>query len=133
MSPTAQRRFDFQWRRGHLAALLALCLVASAGLGGRAWRRPREVARRIGVQERRVALARERIDPNTASVASLRRLPGVGPAKAQAIVDFRETHGPVAFRSLGDLERVPGIGPVIAESMGPYVSIPALPGRARQP
>jgi competence protein ComEA len=49
------------------------------------------------------------IEVNTADVQSLQRLPGIGPATAQAIVVERERNGP--FVSFGDLERVPGIGP----------------------
>lgn len=50
----------------------------------------------------------ERIDPNQADVVQLQRLPGVGPARAAAIVRERDAHGP--FATAGDLARVPGIG-----------------------
>jgi competence protein ComEA len=36
-------------------------------------------------------------------------LPGVGPATAQKIIDYRQAHGP--FRTVEELEAVPGIGP----------------------
>jgi competence protein ComEA len=36
-------------------------------------------------------------------------LPGVGPARALAVVRFREANGP--FRAVQDLARVPGFGP----------------------
>lgn len=49
------------------------------------------------------------IDLNTASIAELDSLPGVGPATAQAIVDYRSQHG--HFRSVDDLLNVRGIGP----------------------
>lgn len=49
------------------------------------------------------------VDLNTATVADLDRLPGVGPATAAAIVAYREQHGP--FRTVDDLTEVPGIGP----------------------
>ncbi len=49
----------------------------------------------------------ERIDINRASAAELERLPGVGPALAQRIVAYRETHGP--FRSVEDLANIAGI------------------------
>ncbi len=49
----------------------------------------------------------ERIDINRASAAELERLPGVGPALAQRIVAYRETHGP--FRSVEELANVAGI------------------------
>jgi competence protein ComEA len=52
------------------------------------------------------------LDLNTATAGELDRLPGIGPAKAQAIVAYRDSHGP--FRSGADLAGVPGIGPALA-------------------
>ena len=52
------------------------------------------------------------VNLNLATVQELDRLPGIGPAKAQAIVAYREKHGP--FRSGPDLAGVPGIGPALA-------------------
>lgn len=57
----------------------------------------------------RVELVREKIDPNTASSASLRRLPMIGPVKAEAIVAWRRAGR--AFESAEDLQKVSGIGP----------------------
>lgn len=48
------------------------------------------------------------IDVNTATAEELDALPGIGPVKAQAIVDWRTQHGP--FRYPEDLIRVRGIG-----------------------
>jgi competence protein ComEA len=49
------------------------------------------------------------LDLNTASAEQLDTLPGVGPATAQKIIDYRQAHGP--FRSVEELEAIPGIGP----------------------
>lgn len=49
-----------------------------------------------------------KVDINSADVARLDTLPGVGPATAQRIVTDREANGP--FASVEDLGRVPGIG-----------------------
>ncbi|HUE96978.1 MAG TPA: helix-hairpin-helix domain-containing protein, partial [Longimicrobiaceae bacterium] len=51
----------------------------------------------------------ERIDPNIAPAEQLDRLPGVGPAIADRIVEHRRANGP--FRSLDELGQVRGIGP----------------------
>lgn len=47
------------------------------------------------------------INVNTAGVAELAQLPGVGPKLAQAIIDYRAEHGP--FAGPDDLARVQGI------------------------
>lgn len=49
------------------------------------------------------------IDVNVASEVELQRLPGIGPARAAAIVADREAHG--AFPDVAALDRVRGIGP----------------------
>jgi competence protein ComEA len=61
------------------------------------------------------------VDLNTASVTELDALPGVGPATAQAIVDYRTQHGP--FRSVDDLLDVRGIGPAKLDAIRPLVSV----------
>ncbi len=51
------------------------------------------------------------LDLNTATTAQLQSLPGIGPAKAQRIVRFRDSVG--GFGSVRELGRVPGIGPAL--------------------
>jgi len=48
------------------------------------------------------------VNINTASAAELEELDGVGPATAQAIVDYRTEQGP--FAAIEDIMNVPGIG-----------------------
>lgn len=49
------------------------------------------------------------LDLNTASISELDALPGVGPSKAAAILQYRERQG--RFSTVDELERVPGFGP----------------------
>jgi competence protein ComEA len=61
-----------------------------------------------------------RIDLNNASQAELETLPGVGPARAQAIIAERTTR---PFRVPGDLRRVPGIGEATFQRLAPLVAV----------
>ena len=49
-----------------------------------------------------------KVNINTASATELETLKGIGPSKAQAIIDYRTEHGD--FRSINDLLKVSGIG-----------------------
>jgi competence ComEA-like helix-hairpin-helix protein len=68
------------------------------------------------------------IDPNAAGLQDLQRLPGVGAATAQRIIDERE-RGP--FRTAGDLQRVRGIGPALSARLAEHLTLP--PGPASPP
>ena len=60
------------------------------------------------------------IDPNLADAATLETLPGVGPARALAILEARRRQ---PFRRVEDLERVPGIGPRTVAGMAGSLGI----------
>jgi competence protein ComEA len=61
------------------------------------------------------------LDLNTAGVAELDGLPGIGPVLAQRIVDHRTREGP--FTSVDQLDDVPGIGPAIAAELAELVGV----------
>ena len=61
------------------------------------------------------------VNINRATAAELEKLPGVGPSTAQAIIDYRNSHGP--FASPEDLLNVKGIGPSKFAAMQPLVGV----------
>lgn len=61
------------------------------------------------------------LDLNTATADQLDTLPGVGPATAGAIIEFRTTSGP--FRSVTQLLEVPGIGEAKLARIRPRVRV----------
>ncbi|MCC6301462.1 MAG: ComEA family DNA-binding protein [Gammaproteobacteria bacterium] len=54
-----------------------------------------------------------KLNINEADAAALAGLNGIGKARAEAIIAYRQTHGP--FRSVEDLARVKGIGPAFLD------------------
>ena len=59
---------------------------------------------------------------NAANAAALDSLPGIGPARAASIVQYRAQHGPC--RSVEDLGRVPGVGPAALARLRDRVAVP---------
>lgn len=60
------------------------------------------------------------VNLNTAGAEQLMLLPGIGSAKAEAIVTYRTAH---PLTAIEELKEVKGIGSVLLERMKPYLSI----------
>ena len=60
------------------------------------------------------------IDINQATAAELQRLPGVGPKRAQLIIEERQKR---PFASIEELRRVSGIGAKTLERLRPYITV----------
>jgi len=63
----------------------------------------------------------EKIDINEADIETLSKLPGIGPVKSQAIVDYREKNG--KFNSLIELTNIKGIGKKTLAKLLPYLDM----------
>ena len=78
----------------------------------------------IGVVDENVTLAEEflsEIDINTASVADLDRLSGIGESRAMDIIKYREENG--NFSRIEDIMNVPGIGEKIFEEIKGQITV----------
>ena len=68
------------------------------------------------------------VDLNTATRDELVAVPGIGPTKAQAIVDHRTANGP--FKSVDDLRDVKGFRGKLVERLRPELTVAAAPVKA---
>jgi len=99
-----------------VALIVAVCLVgvaawgiASGGFSGRLVHHDAPPVNDI----------RFSVNINAAPEIELSQLPGLGPAMARRIVDYRREHGP--FPTIESLLDVPGIGKVTLQQMRPHV------------
>ena len=68
-----------------------------------------------------LALPGQKININTASAAELEILPGIGPALAQRIVEYRQTNG--LFSKPEDIKQVKGIGDGIFAEIKDWITV----------
>ncbi|MGC8560456.1 MAG: ComEA family DNA-binding protein [Phycisphaerae bacterium] len=71
-------------------------------------------------------LTQSAINPNTATWASLTRLPGIGPARATKIISYRRAFfrnhpGGEPFPNLQSMRKLKGFGPVTLSNLAPYL------------
>ncbi len=62
-----------------------------------------------------------KVDINSADVEELDELPEVGPATAEAIIEYRRANG--SFTTVDELEGVPGIGPTTIQKIEPFATV----------
>jgi comEA protein len=63
----------------------------------------------------------QRIDINRAEAWLLEALPGIGPSKAQAIIDYRQQNG--GFGHIAEIIEVPGIGQSIYDDIKDRITV----------
>jgi competence ComEA-like helix-hairpin-helix protein len=112
------------WRATHPRMTPAPSTTADGSSGGPA----AGVTARAGNSGPVPADAALAVDLNTAGLAELDALPGIGPVLAGRILQHRNAHGP--FREPEDLLAVPGIGPRLFERLRPRIRVgsPAVTG-----
>lgn len=72
----------------------------------------------------------EKIDINKATENELTALPQIGPAKAKAIVAYRDTNGP--FATIEAIKNVKGIGDKIFQIIEPQIELGKLPADGKK-
>lgn len=63
----------------------------------------------------------QKVNLNSASASELETLPGIGPSKSAAIIEFRETSG--AFKTVDDLKLISGIGDKTFEKLRELITV----------
>jgi len=78
------------------------------------------------------AIAADKVNINTADAAQLEKvLVGIGPSKAEAIVQHRKDNGP--FKSVDELALVKGIGLKTVERNRDLITVGAVPAQRAKP
>lgn len=104
-SPVTKRRLQMK-RRWKIRALVALAFAMLIAMGCGLAQAAKEFNGTVNI--------------NTANVEQLTELPGIGPAKAQAIVEYR-TNSP--FKTVDEIMQVKGIGEKLFAKLSPHLTV----------
>ena len=63
----------------------------------------------------------DKVNINTADAAALQTIPGIGPSKADRIIEYRESEG--KFNEIDDIKNISGIGNKTFESIKEYITV----------
>jgi competence ComEA-like helix-hairpin-helix protein len=112
---------------GLLRALEAHVEFSASGRGTGAQTGPKGISQHLGVQKDTIQGSAVRGSSsldwlNAANAGQLDSLPGIGRARAAAIVRYREEHG--GFAALTELRRVPGINPALLQRLYAHLQVP---------
>lgn len=85
------------------------------------WQNPERVGERVPRSQElpESAVPDFPININTATAEELTALPNIGPARAEAIINYRIENGP--FRNINDLQKIHGIGPATVNNIRPLI------------
>jgi len=113
-----------------LAGALAVGAAARVVWGRRAPPRPAPLELTIDLSKEKgtpadlaaaaAKILNAKVDVNNAGAEELATLPGIGPAFAARIIQYRKGHPP--FTKAEDLTAVPGIGPAKAGALAPHIT-----------
>lgn len=74
-----------------------------------------------GSQSAQSGIINGKVNLNLAGSATLQTIPGIGPSKAERIIDYRNTNG--RFRKIEDIMNITGIGEKTFESIKDYITV----------
>ena len=105
-----------------VSALVVVVLAGGALYASRVSERAPQVVYSASLEEvEDDAQGSLQVNINTADIDELDELPEVGPATAEAIIEYRQTNG--QFSSVEELEEIPGIGPETLEEIEPFATV----------
>jgi competence protein ComEA len=96
------------WLRGRAVRTLAVLVATAAGLG---------VSPAFAADGKAGGV----VNLNTATQEELVQLPGIGEARARAVIEARKQRG--GFKSIEELMEVKGIGPAGFEKLRPHLAV----------
>ena len=126
------------WTASQRSVLIGLLLILATYISVRYWFNRHYVSDPQPAVPSRFDELADRIDPNTADVATLAALPTIGEKRAKDIVAYREKfqrdgRQGLAFERLEDLLKIQGIGAATIAQLKPYLLFPQSDRPATKP